>query len=303
MRVIVLGSAAGGGVPQWNCGCPNCDAARRGAGVEPRSQDSVAVSADEQRWFLLNASPDIARQLERTPALWPRKPRHSPIAGVLLTNGDLDHCLGLLSLREWTPWSLYATPPTLAGLLDRNVMFRTLARQRPHAIRRPLALDHTTPLLDANGTETGLTVRPFAVPGKVPIHLEAMIDANPALNVGLEIGCTRTGARLSYVPGAGALAGLAAELERADSILFDGTFWSDDELQPLAAEHSARSMAHVPVGGPEGSLEQLSGLAVRRIIYTHINNTNPMLRTGSPQRAAVEARGLQIATDGMELRL
>lgn len=302
MRVIVLGSAAGGGVPQWNCGCDNCDAARRGAGVEPRSQDCVAVSADHERWFLLNASPDRARQLERTPALWPRKPRHSPIAGVVLTNGDLDHCLGLLSLREWTPWSLYATPLTLAGLLDRNVMFRTLDRQHPHAIRRPLALDHETPLLDAAGEDSGLTVRPFAVPGKVPLHLEDAISAHPALNVGLEIVQTQTGARLSYVPGAATVTGLEAQLDRADYLLFDGTFWSDDELRPLA-DRSARSMAHVPVSGPDGSLEPLSQLGVRRIVYTHVNNTNPMLRADSPERAAVEARGMQIAVDGMELRL
>src|SRR5690606_16016953 len=154
------------------CGCEICEAARRGAGVEPRTQDCVAITSDEQRWFLLNASPDIIRQIERASALWPRGRRHSPIAGIVLTNGALDHCLGLLSLREWTPYSLYATRPTLTGLFERNVVFRTLDRQRPHAIRRPLALDQTTPLLDANGHPSGLTLRAFAVPGKVPLHLE-----------------------------------------------------------------------------------------------------------------------------------
>jgi pyrroloquinoline quinone biosynthesis protein B len=302
MRAIVLGSAAGGGVPQWNCGCANCEAARQGAGVEPRSQDCVAVTGDGQRWFLLNASPDIASQIEQTPALWPRGRRHSPIAGVILTNGDLDHCLGLLSLREWTPYSLYATPPTLAGIFERNAMFRTLDRQRPHAIQRPLALDQTTPLLDARGDDCGLTVRAFAAAGKPPLHLEAMIGDDPALNVGLEIVEPQTGARLVHVPGAGAIEGIEDALERADCLLFDGTFWSDDELQRLAGtERSAREMAHLPIGGDGGSLERLSQLKIRRAIYTHINNSNPILRDGSSERAAVEARGLEIAVDGMEI--
>ena len=268
----------------------------------PRTQDCVAVTADGERWFLLNASPDLARQLERTPALWPRMARHSPIAGVVLTNGDLDHCLGLLSLREWTRYSLYATAPTLAGLFEHNIVFRTLDRQRPHVIRRPLVLDRATPLRDANEVASGLEVRAFAVPGKVPLHLEAVVEANPALDVGLEIGEPRTGARLVYVPGAGGIEGLGPWLERADCLLFDGTFWSDDELQQLAvADRSARAMAHVPVGGAGGGLEQLSSLAIGRVFYTHINNTNPMLREGSPERAAVEARGFELAADDMEL--
>jgi len=152
MLAIVLGSAAGGGVPQWNCACDNCQAARRDDGVRRRTQDCVAVTADGRRWFLLNASPDIARQIEDTAKLWPAGARrHSPIAGVVLTNGDLDHCLGLLSLREWTPFSLYATAPTLAGLFEQNAMFRTLDRQRPHAVRRPLVLgDPVAPLLDSD---------------------------------------------------------------------------------------------------------------------------------------------------------
>ncbi|HVI00507.1 MAG TPA: pyrroloquinoline quinone biosynthesis protein PqqB, partial [Enhygromyxa sp.] len=279
MRVIVLGSAAGGGVPQWNCGCENCRAAREGTDVQPRTQDCVAVTADDRRWFLLNASPDIARQLERTPALWPSARRHSPIAGIVLTNGDLDHCLGLLSLREWTPWSLYATAPTLAGLFERNVMLRTLDRQRPHAIRRPLALDRSEPLRDADGDDIGLTIRAFASPGKLPLHLESMVEASPAINVGLEITQPQTGARLLHVPAAATLDGLVTQLDHADCLLFDGSFWSDDELQRVqVSSRSARAMAHLPVGGPDGSLEQLSRLATRRIIYTHINNTNPMLR-------------------------
>jgi pyrroloquinoline quinone biosynthesis protein B len=304
MRAIVLGSAAGGGVPQWNCGCVNCEAARRGGGVDVRTQDCVAVTADGERWFLLNASPDIVRQIERTPALWPRGRRRSPIAGIILTNGDLDHCLGLLSLREWTPYSVYATASTLAGMFEQNVMFRTLDRQRPHAIRRPLELDVDTPLLDADADHCGLTVRAFAVPGKVPLHLEGMVEPSVALNIGVEIVAADTGARLIYVPGASSVAGLEPQLERAHCLLFDGTFWSDDELRRLRqCDRSAGEMAHLPVGGPSGSLEQLSRLAIRRIIYTHVNNTNPMLRPRSPQRVTVEARGLEIAVDAMELRL
>lgn len=304
MHVIVLGSAAGGGVPQWNCGCEHCEAARRGTGVLPRTQDCVAVTADGERWFLLNASPDIARQLERTSALWPRSLRHSPIAGIVLTNGDLDHCLGLLSLREWTPWSLYATTITLAGLFDGNTMMRTLERQHPHAVRRSLALARPTPLLDAHGQPSGLQVCAFAVPGKIPLHLEGTLDASAAVNVGLAITQPQTGAKLAYLPAVGDLEGLSAQLDHADCLLFDGTFWSDDELQHLqASSPSARAMAHVPVGGRNGSLEQLSRTTARRILYTHVNNTNPMLQTGSPERAAVEAAGLAIAEDGLELWL
>lgn len=305
MLAIVLGSAAGGGVPQWNCACDNCEAARRDDRVQRRTQDSIAVTADGNRWFLLNASPDVARQIEATPALWPGARRHSPIAGVVLTNGDLDHCLGLLSLREWTPLSLYATPPTHAGLFEHNVMFQTLNRQQPHVIHRPLTCtDDPTALLDSESRPSGLAVRAFAVAGKVPLHLEGQIDVSSENNVGLAIEDLQTGTRLLYIPGAGSLEGLAPTLEGADCLLVDGTFWADDELSALGqSPRSARAMAHLPVGGPQGSLEQLSRLSIRRTIYTHINNTNPILNERSAERAEVVSRGFEIASDGLEIAL
>lgn len=305
MLAIVLGSAAGGGVPQWNCACGNCQAARRDEAVLRRTQDCLAVTADGQRWFLCNASPDIARQIEATPALWPcGARRHSPIAGVILTNGDLDHCLGLLCLREWTAFSLYATAPTHAGLVEHNVMFRTLDRQRPHLVHRPLPLGERRALLDSQAQPSGLAVTAFAVAGKAPLHLEGRIEASAAVNVGLSIEELGTGARLVYVPGAASLEGLAEPLEQADCLLFDGTFWSDGELAGLGqSTRSARAMAHLPVGGADGSLAQLGRLSLRRTIYTHINNTNPMLHERSAERALLGARGVEIARDGLELRL
>jgi pyrroloquinoline quinone biosynthesis protein B len=313
VRVVVLGSSAGGGVPQWNCACSNCQAARNDDGVKPRTQDSLAVSADGRRWFLLNVSPDVARQIERQRVLWPdvrekpdgsRDQRRSPLAGAVLTNGDLDHCLGLLSLREWTPLSLYATPATYSGLVEHNSMLRTLKRQRAQSVFRPLTLDTFQPLLDSDGNASGLRVCAFAVAGKVPLHLESLQASSAETNVGLLIEDAASGARLAYVPAAASIDGLAERFARVSCLFFDGTFWSDAELSALGqVERSARDMAHLPVGGPDGSLELLSDLPIEQRYYTHLNNTNPMLRAGSPERRSVEARGWVVAEDGLELAL
>lgn len=315
MRVVVLGSAAGGGLPQWNCACVNCSAARRpGSGVKARTQDSLAVSADDRRWVLLNVSPDIARQIERTEALWPRPlagglphgpaVRTSPIVGAVLTNGDLDHSAGLLSLREWTPLALYATRETYAGLVSQNAIFRTLDRQRPHVLHRELELESSLALRDVAGERVGLTVCAFAVPGKVPLHLEGRLEATEETNVGLVLEDDRTGTRLVYVPGAGAATGVAERAREAACLFFDGTFWSDEELSEYGqSPRRARDMAHLPVSGPEGSLALLDGLEVGRRFYTHVNNTNPILRESSAERRAVEARGWRVAEDGLELSL
>jgi len=313
MKVVVLGSAAGGGIPQWNCACPNCQAARRvGSSVKPRSQDSLAVSADGQRWFLLNVSPDITRQIERTRALQPLpgdsegrlgpEARTSPIMGAVLTNGDLDHCIGLLSLREWTPLCLYATRETYAGLVVQNAVFRTLQRQRPHLLYRELELDAFIPLRDVEGTSSGLSLCAFPVPGKVPLHMESFIEASDETNVGLIVRDDETGARIVYVPGAASADGIAQRAREARCLFFDGTFWSDAELSAFGqSSRLAREMAHLPVSGPDGSLELLGGLPVPQRYYTHVNNTNPMLREGSAERRSVEARGWSVAEDGLEL--
>ncbi len=314
MRLIVLGSAAGGGVPQWNCACSNCASARIGGDVEPRTQDSVAVSADARRWVLLNTSSDVVRQLEATPEMWPVINSRSagegtvrgasPLAAVVLTNGDLDHCLGLLSLREWTPYSLYATEETQSGLFERNVVFRTLNRQRPHLVRRDLPLDDWTPLLDAGGGALGLSIRAFPVPGKLPLHLEPFGTSTPGTNVGLLVEQASTGARLAYVPGVGAVSEWVRELDSVGCLLLDGTFFRDDELcEHGAPGKTARSMAHVPMDGRDGTLETLAHLSVPFRYFTHVNNTNPVLNPHSEERRAIRARGWKVATDGLRLEL
>jgi pyrroloquinoline quinone biosynthesis protein B len=305
MKIRVLGSAAGGGFPQWNCGCSNCrDARRRVPGLIARSQESVAVSADCDNWFLLNASPEIRAQIESFAPLHPRAPRHSPIAGLVLTNGDLDHCLGLLCLRESHPLRVYATAAVREGWTEGNLLHRTLQRFDTQVTWCPLSLGVRRPLLRLDGQPSGLDIQAVAAAGKLPIHLEGRRAPSPEDNVGLLVHEPGRGKLLAYFP---AVAALAPALERAiagaDCLFLDGTFWSSDELgvQGLG-EKRAEDMAHWPVGGDEGSLGFLSRFGGRRV-YIHINNTNPMLREDSPEAARVRAASIAIAYDGMEVVL
>jgi len=300
VKVRVLGSAAGGGFPQWNCGCGNCQAARRGeAGVRARTQESIAVSGDGQSWLLVNASPEIRAQIESFEGLWPRGDRHSPIAGLALTNGDLDHCLGLRSLRESHPLTVYASEAVRAGFTAGNVLYRTLERFEGQVTWRRLELGREQPIAGA-----GLAVTALPAPGKLPLHLEGVRAASPEDNVGLVIRDVRSGSRLAYLSG---VSGPSAEVERAvtgaAAVFFDGTFWSSDEL--IAAglgTRRAEDMAHWPIGGAEGSLGFLSRLGGRRVLI-HVNNTNPILREGGAERRALDAAGVEVATDGLELEL
>ena len=307
MRVRVLGSAAGGGFPQWNCGCGNCAGARRGdRALHARTQESIAVSGDGESWFLINCSPEIRAQIEAFPALWPRQPRHSPIAGIILTNGDLDHCLGLLSLRESHPLVVYATEAVRAGFTEDNVLYRTLARFPGQVTWRRLELDREQALGDgAGGAGARLAVSAVPAPGKRPLHLEATRAASAEDNVGLVIRDQHSGARLAYFSG---LAGPSPAVERAvadaGALFFDGTFWSSDEL--IAAglgTRRAEEMAHWPIGGPEGSLDFLARARAQRRILIHVNNTNPILREDGPERRALAAAGVEVAEDGLELTL
>lgn len=302
MRAIVLGSAAGGGFPQWNCGCSNCAAVRAGRpGFVPRTQDSLAVTAGADpmtgRFVLVNASPDVLAQIQKTPALWPRAPRHSPIAAIVLTNGDMDHVLGLFSLRESYPLALYATSSVRRGL-EESAFIRTLRRFEGQLVVRELVLGARAELADAAGEPLGLAVTPSAMSGKLPVHF-----------VGHAKGAAEDNVALSFTDGRGSLmyaaAGASAEVDLGghDVVLFDGTFYREDELVRLGLSKSyARDMAHVPIGGDAGSLTRLGGLAARRI-YTHVNNTNPILAPDSEERRAVEAAGWEIAHDGMEIVL
>lgn len=305
MRVRVLGSAAGGGFPQWNCACRLCEGVRRGTlRAKPRTQESTAVSADGERWILLNASPEIRAQIEATPCLHPRAKRHSPIAAVVLTNGDLDHVLGLLSLREGQPLAVYATEPVRRGFVEGNTFARTLARFENQVVWRTIANGEEIPLADRDGRPLGLTLRACPAPGRPPPHLKGLGAEDPLETIAVALSC-KGRRRLCYVPGAAAITpDLRVFLDDADAIFFDGTFWSDDELIAGGlGTATARSMGHLPVGGPDGSLAALTGLAVGRRLLIHLNNTNPLLDEDSAERHEAETAGWQIAEDGMEITL
>jgi pyrroloquinoline quinone biosynthesis protein B len=306
MLIRILGSAAGGGFPQWNCGCPNCRGLRDGTvRARARTQECVAVSADGATWLLLNCSPEIRQQIEDFPGLHPRAPRDSPIAAILLTNGDLDHCLGLLSLRESHRLVVYATEPVRRGFVEDNVLYRTLERFPGQLTWRTLKPGGEAEIVGPDGRGSGLTVTPLAVPGKPPIHLEHRGTRAAEDNIGVRVGERATGRVLAYCSAAAAVTDeMLGALDGADAVFFDGTFWSSDELpaQGLGGKR-AEDMAHLAVGGPAGSLARLAGVRARRRVYIHINNTNPMLREDSAERAQVAAAGWDIAWDGMEITL
>jgi pyrroloquinoline quinone biosynthesis protein B len=296
--IRVLGSAAGGGVPQWNCGCANCQEARRGGtNLQPRSEDSLAVSVEGDRWLLVNCSPSVQRQIEAFPPLHPRAPRHSPIAAIVLSNGDLDHCLGLFQLRESQPLTVYATARVWEGLVERNAIFRTLKRTADQITWRPLELNRAVPW------EGGLGIEARPIPGKLPLHLEGVIDPSPEDNVGLWLTNERDGRRVAYLSSVADASCLTESDLDVECLFFDGTFFTDDELERLGlGTRRAAEMAHLPIGGAAGSLARLKSASARRKIYTHINNTNPILRADSAERRAVERFGWEVAFDGMELR-
>ena len=301
IRARVLGAAAGGGLPQWNCAAPNSAAVWRGvSGAASATQSSIAVSVDGERWLLVNASPDLRQQIVATPALHPRPAdeaglRNSPIAAALLTNGDIDHVAGLLTLRERQPFALWSTDE-IARVLAANPIFDALDREL--VPRRTVRLGEPVEMLP------GLTVELFAVPGKVPLYMEGetvATDLEGEQTVGVAFS---DGARgFLYIPGCAAVTpALARRLQGADLVLFDGTVFHDDEMaREGVGAKTGRRMGHVPMAGPGGSLEAFAPLDVRRKIYIHINNTNPVWRADSAERRAVEAAGWEIAHDGMEL--
>lgn len=296
LTAIVLGSAAGGAFPQWNCRCRVCALAWAGdPRVRPRTQAGIAVSAGDGRWTLINASPDLGQQIRATKALHPQGDlRGSPIDAVLLTGAEIDQIAGLLSLRESTPFTLYATPSSHAAVAA-NAMFGAMTAMARRAVNPG---DRFTL---AGGIEASL----FTVPGKLPLYLEGddpEIGAESAANVGIEL--ERDGARLVFVPGAAAVTdAMRARFARADAVLFDGTLFTDDEmLTSGTGRKTGRRMGHMPIDGEDGTLAALASLAARRI-FIHINNTNPIQIDGSPERRKVEAAGWQVAEDGMEIVL
>ena len=289
----VLGSAAGGGSPQWNCGCPVCAAVRSGAGLA-RTQSSVAVSADDQRWFLINASPDVRTQIEAFPGLHPHDDRTTPLEAVLLTDAELDHTLGLLQLREARALRLYATPAVHKTLCDGSGLLRTLERYCP-VESRAVVPGADMPLAD------GLSCRAFDVPTTKRTRFGPSVDHGRV--VGYRLTHERNGGTLVYLPGVQALTpALRAEIQGCQCLLIDGTCWRDDELVRLGlAGKTSREMGHLPIDGPDGSLAQLPSLGVGRTIFVHMNNTNPILLEDAPERRILEDSGMEVAMDGLEV--
>jgi pyrroloquinoline quinone biosynthesis protein B len=306
MKALVLGAAAGGGFPQWNSNAAPCNRARRGdVAARARTQASLAVSADEEHWFLFNAAPDLRQQIEATPELHPRHGlRSSPIAGVVLTGADVDAIAGLLTLRERQPFTVYATAK-IQAVLKANPIFEVLAADT--VARQVLVLEHTQSLALPHGAASGLSVQCFPVPGKVPLYLEQADGVPPIVlgedTVGMMISDARS--RLFFIPGCAAMTdSIAQRLRSAELVLFDGTLWRDDEMiRAGLGSKSGRRMGHMSLTGPEGTMAAFNNLSVKRKVLIHINNSNPVLLDDSSERAELAAAGWEVAYDGMRLSL
>jgi pyrroloquinoline quinone biosynthesis protein B len=293
MKIILLGAGAGGGLPQWNCGCDNCNAARAGR-IPAMMQSSVAVSADGRNWAILNASPDIRAQLAATPALHPTGLRDMPLHSVLVTNGDIDHVAGLLTLRESQPFVLYATP-SIHGVLADNPMLGALRGDL--VAREAVALDQTVSIAP------GLDATLFAVPGTVPLYQEGAVVETGLVGettVGVELAAN--GRRALYIPGCAELPDwLIGRIARADLLMFDGTLWDDDEMIRMGlGQKTGRRMGHMPV---VETLAALGDMPLGRRVFVHMNNSNPLTNPASVQTREAEASGWQVGRDGMEITL
>ncbi|MDX5932478.1 pyrroloquinoline quinone biosynthesis protein PqqB [Acidiphilium acidophilum] len=307
MKLIILGAAAGGGFPQWNCACANCTRARAGdPHAKPRTQAALAVTANGQDYVIFNASPDLRQQILGTPALHPRTgQRDSPIAAVVLTGADVDFTAGLLNLREGQPFALYAGQRTLDRLAE-SAIFRVLA---PTTVpQRRIEIDTATRLLDAAGHDLALTVEPFAVPGKIALYAENTDRPDLGSTEGDTLGLKITGpdgAFFYYIPACAAVPPeLAARLHGAPLLLFDGTLWHDNEMIDAGLlPKTGTRMGHISVGGAGGTLEAFANAAIGQKVFVHINNSNPMILDDSPERAAATHAGWIVAHDGLELTL
>jgi pyrroloquinoline quinone biosynthesis protein B len=301
VHVLLIGTAAGGGFPQWNCWCPCCRVARSDPeAARPRRQSSAAVSSDGRRWFLLNASPDVRDQLAWLPSNGaPSTVRHVPIEGVILTDAEVDHSLGLVLLREAARLPLYATS-AIQSVLEDDSRFLPVARAFASVPATELPLHEPVELRDRAGAASGLLVEAFVVPAGPPRFARS---AGAGHTVGLFVREVESGATCAFVPGCGDLTPpLVERLAAANILLFDGTFWRDEEAVALGiSDRTAREMDHLPISGPGGSLERLAALPCRYRVYTHINNTNPILLERSPERAAVVQAGMTVGYDGLHM--
>ncbi|MFA5581571.1 MAG: pyrroloquinoline quinone biosynthesis protein PqqB [Paracoccaceae bacterium] len=307
LNIVVLGVAAGGGVPQWNCNCDTCKAAWQRPELR-NTQASIAVSADNRNWFLVNASPDIRQQIIDTPQLHPNPDalRHSPIAGVILTNGEVDAVTGLLSLREGSPFAVYGHERVLSTLNDNsifNVLDRDLVPRRPMVIDQPFE-----PLLQ-DGAPSGLMVEAFEVPGKTAWYLEGS-ERDPSLDapgdtLGLHIRHRDGGDGFFVITAAGSVPqSLADRIKGSPLVFFDGTLWRDDEI--IAAglgKKTGQRMGHISIDGADGTIAALQDLGIERKMFIHINNSNPVHLPESPQRQELQKAGWHIPAAGEEIKL
>jgi len=305
MRAVVLGAAAGGGFPQWNSNAEACRRARAGdARALPRTQASLAVSGDGERWFLINASPDLRQQIQANAILHPsRGLRSSPIEGVILTGADVDAIAGLLHLRERQRFTVYASDRVL-GVLKANSIFGVLAEDCVR--RQAVSLGQPFEPVHVDGSGSGLAVELFDVPGKVALYLESgssadVLRGQPGDTVGVEVSIP--GKRLIYVPGCAAMTdGLKRRMAGASVVLFDGTLWQDDEMIRLGlGPKTGQRMGHMSVSGPGGTIAAFQDIAVARKVLVHINNSNPILVEGSAERSVLAKHGWEVAYDGMEV--
>jgi pyrroloquinoline quinone biosynthesis protein B len=307
LRIVVLGAAAGGGVPQWNCGCPVCRTARGNRQLQS-TQASIAVSRDSAHWFLVNASPDLRQQLTATPQLHPKigQLRHSPIAGVILTNGEIDAITGLLSMREGSPFVLYAHARVL-DILGDNSIFNVLGEN--NVKRRPIEIDQPFEPALPDGSPSGIEVLAFPVPGKGAWYLDG--KAHPTGGdsagdtLGLRIANKASGKYFFFLAACARVTDdLKQRIKGAPLVFFDGTVWRDDEL--IAAglgQKTGQGMGHIAMSGKDGAIESLAGLDIARKVFLHINNSNPVLLNGSDERRHAEHAGWQVPSDGTEITL
>lgn len=293
-RARILGAAAGGGLPQWNCGCENCNLARAGE-IPSQTQSSVAFSANGSDWALLNASPDIRQQFADCPDLHPTGLREMPLRSVLLTNGDIDHVAGLLTLREMQPFTIYATAG-IHEVLDDNPMFA--------ALNASVVTRKTVMLGEPTEIAPGLVATLFPVPGKVPLYLEGdVVDTELVGEQTVGVHLRADGQDTFYIPGCAKLSDdLRDRLREAALVFFDGTLWRDDEMVRAGlGSKTGKRMGHISMSGADGSIAAFAGLKVGKRVFVHMNNTNPVLRPNSAERAEAEAAGWIVGQDGMEV--
>ncbi len=304
MKILVLGSAAGGGFPQWNCNCRNCRGVRDGSiRARPRTQSSIAVSADSINWVLINASPDILTQIRSLPQLHPRRrPRDARFRGVILVDSQIDHTTGLLMLREGEPLKIYSTANVREDLATANPILRVLesycgVEWRPVPIEPGRGFD----IEDVD--DLHFTALPVA--GKAPPYSPHRESPEPGDNIALVITDRRSGKSAFYAPGLAEVDDrIAAAMSRADCVLVDGTFWTDDEMiRQSVGRKRAAEIGHLAQSGSDGMLAHLARLENPRKVLIHINNTNPILDEDSAERRAVAEAGIEVAFDGMEIDL